>query len=124
MTQHMGMMDFSDEEELDDELGLKTVGYLQLLPPHDENLSWLSKEFKDGTPANIENDWLREAVCRSACPGSRAGLALNVSSGINARSWAELDEFVGPDFGVVSEHEFENRALGEGFSWLLNTHLP
>ncbi|CAM9729184.1 unnamed protein product, partial [Scytosiphon promiscuus] len=48
MTQHMGMMDFSDEEELDDELGEKSVGYLQLLPPHDDTLSWVSKEFKDG----------------------------------------------------------------------------
>lgn len=49
----MGMMDFSDEEELDDELGEKMVGYLQLLPPHD-NLSWVSREFKDGAHAKLE----------------------------------------------------------------------
>lgn len=45
MTQHMGMMDFSDEEEKDEE---EVVGYLQLLPPLNKTLGWTMKEFKDG----------------------------------------------------------------------------
>lgn len=45
MTQHMGMMDFSDEEEKDDE---EIVGHLQLLPPLNKTLGWTIREFKDG----------------------------------------------------------------------------
>lgn len=48
MTQHMGLMDFSDEEELDEE---GVVGYLQLLPPFNGTLGWLTKELKDGEQA-------------------------------------------------------------------------
>lgn len=51
MTQHMGMMDFSDEEEKDDE---EVVGYLQLLPPLNRTLGWTVKEFKDGEILLIE----------------------------------------------------------------------
>lgn len=43
MTQHMGMMDFSDEEEMD-ENSSPVVGYLQVLPPNARML----KEIKDG----------------------------------------------------------------------------
>lgn len=45
MTQHMGMMGFSDEEEKDDE---EVVGHLQLLPPLNKTLGWTIKEFKNG----------------------------------------------------------------------------
>lgn len=45
MTQHMGMMDFSDEEEKDDE---EVVGHLYLLPPLNRTLGWTIKEFKNG----------------------------------------------------------------------------
>lgn len=45
MTQHMGMMEFSDEEEQEEDA---TIGYLQLLPPFGKTLGWLTTELKDG----------------------------------------------------------------------------
>lgn len=50
MTQHMGMMmDFSDEDEQDEESNTAVMGHLQLLPPYNSKLGWLYKEFTDGT---------------------------------------------------------------------------
>lgn len=43
MTQHMGFMDLSDEEDKDEE---PVVGYLEVLSP--ASLGWQFKEFKDG----------------------------------------------------------------------------
>lgn len=45
MTQHMGMMDFSDEEEQEEDA---IMGYLQLLPPFGKKLGWLTTALKDG----------------------------------------------------------------------------
>lgn len=43
MTQHMEVMDFTEEEDTD-----AVVGYLELLPPFAHALGWRTKEFKDG----------------------------------------------------------------------------
>ena len=45
MTQHMGFMDLSDEEEKDEE---PVVGFVEVLPPASLSLGWRFKEFKDG----------------------------------------------------------------------------
>lgn len=47
MTQHMGVMDFSDEEE-DDELVQPAMGHLKLMAPHAKTLGWRTRDFGDG----------------------------------------------------------------------------
>lgn len=54
MTQHMSFMEFSDEEEEQEDRTAPTIGYLQLLPPFNRLLHWDIKELRDG------ERWMRE----------------------------------------------------------------
>ena len=74
MTQHMGMMDFSDEEEKDDE---EVVGYLQLLPPLNRTLGWTVKEFKDGERLLINRE---DRGCRRRLTTHRQMYAILLST--------------------------------------------
>lgn len=58
MTQHMGMMDFSDEEELGEDSS-PVVGYLQVLLPPDARAL---KEIKDGRHATRDKRQLIQRV--------------------------------------------------------------
>ena len=45
MTQNMESMDFSDDDEPDEDA---VVGYLELMPPYHSKLGWHTMEIKDG----------------------------------------------------------------------------
>lgn len=45
MTQHMGMMDFSDEDEAEKK---EIVCHIKLLPPFDSELGWSTRDIYDG----------------------------------------------------------------------------
>lgn len=62
MTQHMGYMDFSDEEEKAEEE--PAVGYLELLPPR--TLGWQFREFnKEGANGEV-GGWRRMLIGSSS----------------------------------------------------------
>lgn len=46
MTQHMGLMEFSDDEDVEEEA--TPIAHLTLLPPFDESLGWITKDVGDG----------------------------------------------------------------------------
>lgn len=69
MTQHMGYMDFSDEEEKAEE---PAVGYLELLPPR--TLGWQFREFNREGANKETHGWRRLLIGNSSdlAPPSRA----------------------------------------------------
>lgn len=76
MTQHMGMMDFSDEDGKEEE---EVVGHLQLLPPFNRTLGWTIKEFKDGERRDRMTHNTQQAT--SGCPTDRCAQSLNFCPG-------------------------------------------